>query len=403
MTEPLGQRQLAAIVFTDVAGFSSRMRADEERTLRRVREDLSLLADLSKKCQGNVVKNTGDGLLISFGSAIDAVSFALEAQRRISFRNERLSPADRLEHRMGIHLGDVFLSESDAMGDGVNIAARLQAEAEPGGICISQTVYDVVKNKLAIKAVSLGPRELKNIRDAIYAYRIVVDAESGIAHQAPGERTPRATGRKVALYSILALAALLVIVRIAVGRRPVGKAPVAAPEGVRASAPKHQVPPPAGRDAAPQLPPAGEAGMKPSLPEEAGGGRVKPPPPEGEGDARVKPPLPEDGRMVRIAWIRQRLAGRGPDRPLIIRPPRRAGAPGGMAPGRETVVWMEGDELLMKTGDEIVRQTLEDLPPRALALIAASLAREDRVGGRMGPPPPGRPQPPPLGSRMEPQ
>ena len=188
MTEKIGQRQLAAIVFTDVAGFSSKVAANEERTLRRVREDLEFIGDLSAVHNGKIIKTTGDGLLISFGSAIDAVSFATEAQRKIYEQNVSLRPSDRLEHRMGIHLGDIFLTDSDVMGDGVNIAARLQSEAEPGGICISQTVYDVVKNKLSINAVSLGPKELKNIRDAIYAYRIVVDAESNLAAIAAGEK-----------------------------------------------------------------------------------------------------------------------------------------------------------------------------------------------------------------------
>ena len=321
MSEGLGQRQLAAIVFTDVAGFSAKASADEERVLRRVGEDLGLLKDLSGRYHGNVVKTTGDGLLISFGSAVDAVSFAMEGQRRISARNESAPHEDRLEHRMGIHLGDIFISESDAMGDGVNIAARLQAEAEPGGICISQTVYDVVKNKLAIRAVSIGPRELKNIRDAIYAYRIVVDAQASLSAKAAPPRRPRRSPR--ILFRGVTLALLILALAVSV-------------RGIRMHRAK---------------------------------ARLTGAPAAARGIA---------GKPV-LSRIQQAMAKHGKDNPLHMSLPRRLAD--GFGSAREADVWMEGDLLTIRAGDELIRRRLICLPPRMIAALGMALTREFREKG----------------------
>lgn len=315
MSEGVGQRQLAAIVFTDVAGFSAKASENEERVLRRVKEDLDLLKGLSAPYHGNVVKTTGDGLLVSFASAVDAVSFSIEGQRRIGARNETLPPADRLEHRMGIHLGDIFLSESDAMGDGVNIAARLQAEAEPGGICISQTVYDVVKNKLSIRAVSIGPRELKNIRDAIYAYKIVVDAQKSLADVSvapPRPRRPRFLARGAV--------AVLILVVLAVSLR-----------AVRRSWTRAKTLP---------APPA-EAGIT--------------------------------GRPI-VSRIKQGMTRHGKDHPLHMTLPHRLAD--GFGPSKEADVWMEGDLLVISSGGKVVRRRLTYLPPRMIAALVLALSAE---------------------------
>lgn len=174
-----GQRTLAAIVFTDVVSFSARMQADEETTLRLLQRDFGLMRELAAQHQGSVLKTTGDGLLLYFSSAVQAVACALAMQRQFAEHARKHPPEQVLVHRLGIHLGDVFVSEQDVMGDGVNIAARLQAEAEPGGICISQTVYDVVKNKLTLHVTSLGARELKNITESIPIYRLLLEAQLG--------------------------------------------------------------------------------------------------------------------------------------------------------------------------------------------------------------------------------
>jgi len=166
---------LAAIVFTDIVGFSRLMAEKEAETLPRVKAELARLRKVCENHGGKVLKSTGDGLLMHFTSAVQAVACALEIQR--------LSPPVdgqiQLKHRIGIHLGDVSLEDGDVMGDGVNIAARLQTQADPGGICISKTVYDVVKNRIAIRATFLGPRELKNISGAVPIYKILIEAQDG--------------------------------------------------------------------------------------------------------------------------------------------------------------------------------------------------------------------------------
>jgi class 3 adenylate cyclase len=172
-----GQRTLAAIVFTDVVNFSGRMSIDEEHTLNLVQRDLASMSRVCEQFGGKVLKWTGDGLLLYFTSAVQAVACALKIQQQIAATAHESPPEEMLQHRIGIHLGDVFVSATDVMGDGVNIAARLQAEAAPGGICISQVVYDVVKKRIALKASYLGPRELKHIQEPIPLYQIILDAQ----------------------------------------------------------------------------------------------------------------------------------------------------------------------------------------------------------------------------------
>jgi class 3 adenylate cyclase len=186
-TPPSSQRTLAAIVFTDVVGFSARMQRDEVGTLKLLQRDFAEMRRLSIEHEGSVLKTTGDGLLLTFSSAVHAVACALAMQRQFAAEAKEPAANGGLQHRIGIHLGDILMQDQDVMGDGVNIASRLQAEAEPGGICISQTVYDVVKNKLEMQAVSLGPRELKNISQAMPVYRILLEAQ---ALGASGSRPP---------------------------------------------------------------------------------------------------------------------------------------------------------------------------------------------------------------------
>jgi class 3 adenylate cyclase len=173
-----GQRALAAIVFTDVVSFSALMQRDEVGTLRRLERDFATMRAMCAQHEGAVLKTTGDGLLLYFSSAVQAVACALALQRHFAEQKKTLPEGEALTHRLGIHLGDVFIGEQDVMGDGVNIAARIQSEAEPGGICISQTVYDVVKNKLTLHVTNLGPRELKNITQSIPIYRLLLEAQT---------------------------------------------------------------------------------------------------------------------------------------------------------------------------------------------------------------------------------
>jgi class 3 adenylate cyclase len=162
-----GRHQLAAIVFSDAVGSSQSMRENEDRTLALLADDFMVMRELCEKHAGKAHKSTGDGLMMVFPGAGDAVRCALEIQ-------ERLGEPDKggLAHRIGIHLGDVYLSDGDAHGDGVNVAFRLQELATPGGIVLSRVAYDVVKSKLGITPRSLGPRALKGISEPIDAYEI---------------------------------------------------------------------------------------------------------------------------------------------------------------------------------------------------------------------------------------
>lgn len=231
----LGQRTLAAIVFTDAVNFSGMAQANEEHALRLLQRDTAGIRAIAAGHEGQVLKSTGDGLLIFFNSAVQAVSCSLQIQRWLASEAARLAPGDVLLHRIGIHLGDVFVSESDVMGDGVNIAARLQSEAEPGGICISQTVYDVVKNQLGIKTTCLGPRELKNIRQSVPVYRILMDAHA--AHTSAGGKKvlPIAIAALVGVFAAAGLIRIVHMKRNSRNARPQPAPPVAQPSASKLS------------------------------------------------------------------------------------------------------------------------------------------------------------------------
>jgi adenylate cyclase len=184
MKQPV-ERRLAAILAADVAGYSRLMGADEEGTHGRLRAIFREVVDpKTKEHRGRVVKNTGDGMLVEFASVIDAVRCAVEMQREVAGRNTDL-PADRgIEFRIGINLGDVIAEAGDIFGDGVNVAARLEALAEPGGICISRVVRDQVRDKLDYTFEDLGEQQVKNIARAVRVYR-VRDVAPGTATSAP--------------------------------------------------------------------------------------------------------------------------------------------------------------------------------------------------------------------------
>jgi adenylate cyclase len=172
-----GQRLLAAIMITDAVGFSTRMSTDEEQTLHLIDRDLTLIGDTCHDFGGTVLKSTGDGLLIYFLSAVEAVSCGLEMQRRLIDLAQGLESEQYLDHRIGVHLGDILVSEQDVMGNGVNITARLQTYAKPRGLCVSRTIYDVVKARLNLHATFLGPLRLKNIDEPVPAYQLALQAE----------------------------------------------------------------------------------------------------------------------------------------------------------------------------------------------------------------------------------
>jgi TolB-like protein/class 3 adenylate cyclase len=171
------KRKLAAILAADIAGYSRLMGADEAGTLARLKEYRRELIDpKNKQYRGRVVKTTGDGILIEFPSVVDAVSCSIEVQQGMRERNADVPTEKRIEFRIGINLGDVIIEGRDLYGDGVNIAARLEGLAEPGGICISQTVLNHAHGKIAFKVEDLGEQALKNIAKPIHIYRVLLNS-----------------------------------------------------------------------------------------------------------------------------------------------------------------------------------------------------------------------------------
>src|ERR1700757_5287800 len=170
------RRKLAAILAADVVGFSRLTGADEDRTLARLRALRSDLIDPAISVHnGRVVKRTGDGVLVEFRSVVDAVRCAIEMQNGLVERNAGLPPDRRIEFRVGVHLGDVVEeSDGDLMGDGVNIAARLEGIAKPGAIALSEDAYRQVKGRLDLMVNDLGQTELKNIAEPIRVYSLEV-------------------------------------------------------------------------------------------------------------------------------------------------------------------------------------------------------------------------------------
>src|SRR5215469_16930270 len=173
MSEGRVERRLAAIFAGDVAGYSRLMGQDEAGTLARLRALRRELVDPKiAEHKGRIVKTTGDGILIEFPSVVEAVACAVAIQRGISERNAEIPADQRIEFRIGINLGDVIVEDGDIYGDGVNIAARLEALAEPGGICVSRVVHDQVRDKLDLAFEDLGEQQVKNIARPVHVYRI---------------------------------------------------------------------------------------------------------------------------------------------------------------------------------------------------------------------------------------
>ena len=167
------KRKLAAILAADIVGYSRLMSADETGTLVRLKEHRRELIDpMNKQYRGRVVKTTGDGILVEFPSVVDALGCAIDVQRGMHGRNAHVPAERRIEFRVGINLGDVIVEGRDLYGDGVNIAARLEGLAEPGDICISQTVLNHTRGKIAFDVEDLGEQQLKNIPRPVRVYRV---------------------------------------------------------------------------------------------------------------------------------------------------------------------------------------------------------------------------------------
>jgi len=167
------ERRLAAVLAADVAGYSRLIGADEEGTLARLKAVRKAIVNPAiASHRGHIVKTTGDGILVEFASAVDAVRSAVEIQRRMAKQNAAVPPDQRIEFRIGIHVGDVIFDDNDIFGDGVNIAARLERIAEPGGVCMSDDAYRQVRGKVEITCGDMGQQSLKNIAEPMRAWRV---------------------------------------------------------------------------------------------------------------------------------------------------------------------------------------------------------------------------------------
>lgn len=204
------KRRLSAIMFTDIVGYTRKMGADEVRTLRLLKDHSQMIESATEEHDGEIIKSLGDGFLISFDSAMNAVICAIEIQQAHHTYNKDKPPQDQFQIRIGIHLGDIVIRENDVYGDGVNVASRVQPLAEPGGICVTRTIYDVVKKKMDVKAVELGPQELKNVDEAVEVFHLISDTV-GIKELRKARRVKKRQRSTLIPYVSLGVAVLIIV------------------------------------------------------------------------------------------------------------------------------------------------------------------------------------------------
>src|SRR5690348_5105641 len=199
------ERKLAAILCADVFGYSRLMGEDEEATLRTLSSQRKLIDSLIEQHHGRFVNEAGDSVLAEFSSVVEAVNCAVEIQTGLKAENESLAPARRMEFRIGVNLGDVMVEGDQIHGDGVNVAARLEGLAEPGGIYISRTVHENIRNKLPLNCEDLGEQTLKNIAEPVRVYRILLN---GAVAAKRAQRIPLRYGRA----GVLSLTCLAIVI-----------------------------------------------------------------------------------------------------------------------------------------------------------------------------------------------
>jgi adenylate cyclase len=267
MTDPDLVRRLTTIMDIDVVGFSTMSARDEEHALGLLAARMAIAQGLVKHHRGRIFKLTGDGLLAEFASPVEAVRAALEIQEAMRSANDQAAPDDQLVLRIGVNLGDVVESGEDLMGDAVNVAARLESIAKPGGICVSAAVYEQIEGKLTLGAEDLGEQHVKNIPRAIHAYRLTLGRASAVA-------APAADGGKAKRVAvIIGVAAVVAVLAIGgawllherseaptstrMAQVPAPAAVASAPPPAPATAPSSPAtPPPAVPSAANAAPPA---------------------------------------------------------------------------------------------------------------------------------------------------
>jgi adenylate cyclase len=200
------QRKLAAIMFTDMVGYSALSQRDDKLAQELLEEHRRLLREIFPRFHGTEIKTIGDAFLVEFGSALEAVQCAIEIQRTLAKRNHDVTSDRRIELKIGIHIGDVVHREGDVYGDGVNIASRIEQLAGAGGICVSMDVERQIRNALEARFEKFGPAELKNIKLPMELFRIVLPWETGTKAK---HRASRNFSKKSSLL-VTAAAVLLV-------------------------------------------------------------------------------------------------------------------------------------------------------------------------------------------------
>jgi adenylate cyclase len=247
-------RRLTAILAADVAGYSRLMGADEEGTHERLKAHRRALVDPKvAEHRGRIVKTTGDGMLVEFGSVVDAARCAVEMQRGMVERNAATPVHQRIEFRVGINLGDVIVEGEDIFGDGVNIAARLEALAEPGGICVSRIVRDQIRDKLPYPFEDMGEQSVKNIARPVRAYAMGAAAVASTPLVAAQEQ-PEPARRSIIPQRAVIAASLLAAIGLAIvawWAWPQGNSPTVSVQAPAAASP--QIPPAVANTPAPRL------------------------------------------------------------------------------------------------------------------------------------------------------
>src|SRR6202162_6461244 len=201
------QRKLAAIMFTDMVGYSALSQRDDKLALELLEEHRELLREIFPRFNGTEIKTIGDAFLIEFNSALEAAQCAIEIQRTLAKRNHDVTAERRIQLNIGIHIGDVMHRDGDVYGDGVNIASRIEALAGAGGICVSMDVERQIRNALEARFEKFGPAGLKNIKLAMDLFRIVLPWEA-----ARKPERPRASKKsRLPLLAVAAVLGVLVI------------------------------------------------------------------------------------------------------------------------------------------------------------------------------------------------
>ena len=207
--EPSIQRRLAAILAADIAGYSRLMHEDEPATVRDLKAHQSVILPLIGRHGGRIIDTAGDGIMAEFPSVIGATECAVEIQTVMAERNQRVPESRRMCFRIGINLGDVIHDETRIYGDGINIAARLEALAQPGGVLVSSTVYDQVRGKLPFTFEDVGERQVKNIEQPVRMYQLHIPGTSSKARRRSAGAQPSRAARR---WIVWGLAAFLVLI-----------------------------------------------------------------------------------------------------------------------------------------------------------------------------------------------